>query len=278
MDVKSIERAPSSTKQPFMSKYLYLLLLWWLPVLLQAQQDKYAVELAAFAEPVEDGHFKDIAGVYETLDVNYIYRYYLDADSRSDAENKRKEVMNAGFVNARVVDFEALRAQCNATCQYIAPKATGNEIKPFIPKEEEIVTIPSLRCIFFDYDKSFLRPDAKFELNRLARLLRQQPTYTVEIDGHTDAHGSKEYNRELSEERADAAITYLIAQGIPATRIIKKTYGESDPIAINEYPSGQDASLGRQYNRRVEFTIRDQQGDVLGIVNEIRVPDSLQKD
>lgn len=261
-----------------MPKYLLLFLSCLVSALVHAQQSNYAVELAAFAEPVEDGHFKDIAGVYETLDANYIYRYYLDAASRSEAENKRKEVLKAGFVNARVVDFEALRAQCNATCQYIAPKATGNEIKPFIPQEEEIITIPSLRCIFFDYDKSFLRPDAKFELNRLARLMKQQPTYTVEVDGHTDAHGTQEYNRELSEERADAAVEYLVGQGVSPTRVVKKTYGESDPIAINEYPSGRDATLGRQYNRRVEFTILDQQGDVLGIVNEIRVPDSLQKD
>jgi outer membrane protein OmpA-like peptidoglycan-associated protein len=164
------------------------------------------------------------------------------------------------------------------TCQYIAPTATGNTIKPYIARTVEIVTLPSLRCIFFDYDKSFLRPDAKFELNRLARYLRQNPSYIVEVDGHTDAHGSKEYNRELSDDRATSAIEYLKQQGIPATNIIEKTYGESDPIAINEYPDGQDAALGRQYNRRVEFTIRDAQNDVLGVVNEIRVPESLQKD
>ncbi len=265
-------------KAPFMSKIIILFTFLLFSGLALAQNGKYAVEVAAFAEPVKDGHFKEIANVYETLDVNYIYRYYLDADSREDAEAKRSIVIKVGFVNARVVDFDALQAQCNMTCQYIAPKATGNTIKPYIAKAVEIVTIPSLRCIFFDFDKHYLRPDAKFELNRLARLMKQKPSYSVEVDGHTDARGSLNYNEELSDKRASAAIQYLVNRGISADRITEKVYGESNPIAINEYPNGKDAARGRQYNRRVEFTIRDGRGEVLGIVNKIRVPKSLQKD
>lgn len=244
---------------------------------LNAQNSPYAVEVAAFAEPVKDGHFKNLDNVYETLDANYIYRYYLDAKNRSDAEAKCKRVIEAGFVNAHVVDFQSLRSQCSITCQYVAPKATGNTIKPFVPKEEVVINIPNLRYIFFDFDKFFLRPDAKLELDRLAQLLHQQPSYTVEIYGHTDARGSTEYNRALSNKRTNAAIKYLTKLGISPNRLVEKTYGESTPIAINEYPDGQDAALGRQYNRRVEFTIKDGQGNILNIVNDIDIPNSLQK-
>ena len=236
----------------------------------------YAVEVAAFAEPVKNGYFKDLTGVYETLDVNYIYRYYMDAASRSDAEDKQKMVVQAGFVNARVIDFEALRAQGDVTCQYVTPKATGNSIKPLAVKEEVVMSTTNLRCIFFDFDRYFLRTDAKQELDRLAQFMRQNPSCSVDVNGHTDARGSQEYNKRLAQKRTGAAKQYLIKSGIASSRIAEKTYGENDPIAINEFANGQDATTGRQYNRRVAFTIRDSQGKVTSVVNEIRVPDDLQ--
>lgn len=262
-----------------MLKTVLLLAALSISTFLYAQRSNYAVEVAAFAERVDNGHFKTITGVYETLDVNYIYRYYMDAADRSDAESKQKKAIDAGFVNARVVDFEALRAQCDVTCQYVAPKATGNTIKPFVPKQETSspTTISSLRCIFFDFDKSFLRTDAKQELDRLAAVMRQDPTCTVDVNGHTDARGSQDYNSRLAKKRTAAARAYLIKSGIAASRVVEKTFGENNPIAINEHSNGQDATVGRQYNRRVAFTLRDSQGNVLGIVDEIRIPDALQK-
>lgn len=245
--------------------------------LLYAQKSNYAVEVAAFAQPVDNGHFKDIAGVYETLDGNYIYRYYLDANDLEDAQTKQKKAVNAGFVNARVINFENLRSQCDVSCQYIAPKATGNKIAPFVPKKEITNNITNLRCIFFDFDRYFLREDAKEELNRLAIVMRQQPTCTVDLNGHTDAKGSQAYNTQLAKNRTATAKKYLVKLGIAAHRIAEKTYGEKDPIAINNYSDGQDATVGRQYNRRVDFTLRDQQGKIIRIVDKIRVPDNLQQ-
>ena len=61
-----------------------------------AQKSNFAVEVAAFAEPVGLGYFKELKGVYETLDVNYIYRYYIDVSSESEAENKRQEALKMG--------------------------------------------------------------------------------------------------------------------------------------------------------------------------------------
>ncbi|MGH1338835.1 MAG: OmpA family protein [Aureispira sp.] len=259
-----------------MLKSVLLLFALSIATLLTAQRSNYAVEVAAFAEPVTNGHFKDIKGVYETLDVNYIYRYYVDAASRSDAEDKQKMVVQAGFVNARVIDFKALQAQCNATCQYVAPKATGNAIQPFVPKEEVAIVSTNLRCIFFDFDRYYLRSDAKEELDRLAQFMRQDPSCSVDVNGHTDARGSQEYNTRLAKKRTSAAKKYLIKSGIASSRITEKTYGENDPIALNEFADGKDATTGRQYNRRVAFTIRDSQGKVTSVVNEIRVPDALQ--
>jgi len=261
-----------------MLKSILITIIISLGSLLYAQKSNYAVEVAAFAEPVNNGHFKDIAGVYETLDANYIYRYYLDAKDLEEAQSKQKEALNAGFVNARVINFETLRSQCDVTCQYIAPKATGNRIAPFVSKKEVTNNITNLRCIFFDFDRYFLRDDAKEELKRLAVVMRQQSTCTVDLNGHTDAKGSQEYNTRLAKNRTAAAKKYLIQLGIASSRVAEKTYGENDPIAINNYSNGQDATIGRQYNRRVAFTLRNQQGKVIGIVDEIRVPDNLQQD
>lgn len=243
-----------------------------------AQQSRYAVELATFAEPVKDGHFKDMTDVYETLDNNYIYRYYIDAPSFEAADRLRRTAETKGFIHARVIDFEAMRQQCSITCQYVPPTATGNEIAPFVPVEEEVITLPSLHAIFFDYDKSNLRPDAQFELRRLAKFLVQNPNYTVVVSGHTDDHASVEYNDALAKRRADSAADYLENSGIAMDRIVERAYSELDPIAINEYDNGVDSPRGRQYNRRVEFRVLDENGTVLGIVNKIRVPDSLKKD
>lgn len=289
----------------------------------------FAVEVAAFAEPVPNGYFGDIDGVYETLDVNYIYRYHIDLPNLEAAEIKKKEVRAAGFINARVIDFVQLKKNCDALCQYDPPRKTGKKIRPFnplnstgsdenlgfasnkSPKEGGFTTyndnsnllnnssnsrtvydqnIPfpypssssssspeNFHCIFFDFDQSFIREDAKIELDRLVKLMQKNPTHQVEILAHTDARGSQKYNSALSMRRAVATQNYLTQKGIKRTKIIKKPFGESSPIALNQLPNGEDTALGRQLNRRVEFTILDKSGKVLNVVDKIRVPEKVQK-
>ncbi len=106
-----------------------------------------------------------------------------------------------------------------------------------------------LRGVNFDFDKSSLTPDAKTILDGVADELKAFPSIQVEIDGHTDAIGSDDYNQRLSEQRAASVVTYLAEHGIDAGRMSSKGFGESMPVADN----GTDE--GREQNRRVELKI-----------------------
>ncbi len=106
-----------------------------------------------------------------------------------------------------------------------------------------------LKNIFFDFDKTTLRPTSTAELDRLTKMLNDIPTLKIEISGHTDNIGSDEYNENLSEGRAKAVVDYLINRGIDPERLRFAGYGESQPIETN------DTKEGRQLNRRTEFEV-----------------------
>lgn len=106
-----------------------------------------------------------------------------------------------------------------------------------------------LNNIFFDYNEYKLLPDSYSELNRLVKLLKENPTLEVEISGHTDNIGSPSYNLNLSLKRAQEVVSYLILNGIEQNRIVAKGYGEKLPIESNQ------TEEGRKMNRRVEFKI-----------------------
>ncbi|MEI8114070.1 MAG: OmpA family protein [Bacteroidia bacterium] len=107
--------------------------------------------------------------------------------------------------------------------------------------------------IYYDLDKWNIRDDAKPSLDKLVGLLNHYPI-SVEIGSHTDSRASAKYNIELSQKRADAAVKYLIANGIDAGRLTYKGYGES--MLINKCADGVPCSEAEhQANRRTEFKI-----------------------
>lgn len=106
-----------------------------------------------------------------------------------------------------------------------------------------------LNNIFFDNDKFTLRKESEAELDNLHKLLTDNPTLKIEIDGHTDNRGGEDYNQKLSENRARAVVTYLVGKGISQSRLTYKGLGLTKPIANNA------SDEGRQLNRRTEFRI-----------------------
>jgi peptidoglycan-associated lipoprotein len=84
--------------------------------------------------------------------------------------------------------------------------------------------------IYFDYDQSEIRADAKAILDSKLPLLRANPSMKVRIEGNTDSRGSNEYNMALGLRRANAARRYLESQGIEAARIEVVSYGEERPV------------------------------------------------
>jgi len=104
--------------------------------------------------------------------------------------------------------------------------------------------------VLFDYNSSELRPESRATLGDLASNFRRYTDEIIDVEGHTDATGTPDYNQRLSERRADSVKGYLIDQGVLANHVNAVGYGETRPKASNDTPEG------RQLNRRVEIHIR----------------------
>ncbi|MBL0246536.1 MAG: DUF1508 domain-containing protein [Sphingobacteriales bacterium] len=129
-----------------------------------------------------------------------------------------------------------------------------------------------LHWILFDYDKFDIKTDAKQELQKMAAILKKNPTYIAELRAFTDARGSDDYNKNLSKNRAKAAKNVLLEAGVKTGNIKTSSFSKDKPIAENT-----DDDSGRKFNRRVELYIKDAKGkDVCqSIVPDI--PNNLKK-
>ena len=86
-------------------------------------------------------------------------------------------------------------------------------------------------------------------MDQIAQTFIDNPSYIIEIQGHTDNTGDPEKNLQLSQDRADAVLLYLVKKGISSDRMTSIGYGQNEPIADN------NTKAGRQKNRRVQFKI-----------------------
>jgi outer membrane protein OmpA-like peptidoglycan-associated protein len=105
--------------------------------------------------------------------------------------------------------------------------------------------------IFFATGSSRLLAKSFKSLKEVAQILKDNPSYNIDVDGHTDNTGSDELNQKLSENRANAVKQYLIGNNISAERIVATGFGERKPIADN------NTAVGRSKNRRVEMRLRN---------------------
>ena len=102
---------------------------------------------------------------------------------------------------------------------------------PMAGSQEDLVTNVGDR-VFFDFDKSRIRPDGEETLRRQSEFLRQNSTLTITVEGHCDERGTREYNLALGERRANAARNYLLSLGIAPERISTISYGKERPIVL----------------------------------------------
>ncbi len=108
--------------------------------------------------------------------------------------------------------------------------------------------------IHFDTDRDTIKPESNPILDSIATLLRDHPELTrVRVEGHTDNRGTAAYNKDLSQRRARSVVRALVQRGIAAERLRSEGYGFDRPVADNR------TALGRAKNRRVEFTILEEQ-------------------
>ncbi|HEX8656557.1 MAG TPA: OmpA family protein, partial [Hymenobacter sp.] len=107
-----------------------------------------------------------------------------------------------------------------------------------------------VKDILYDYDKFNIRPDAAIRLDTLVQTLVDNPKISIELSSHTDQRGKNVYNQKLSQQRAQAAVDYIVSKGIDKARITAKGYGESRPIVANP-----KSEADYQRNRRTEFRV-----------------------
>jgi outer membrane protein OmpA-like peptidoglycan-associated protein len=116
--------------------------------------------------------------------------------------------------------------------------------------------------IYYDYDKWDIRADAAERLDRVVTLMKDNPGLSVELGSHTDSRGADDYNQSLSQKRAEAAVAYIVSEGVAAQRISAKGYGEAQ--LSNRCRNGAECSEAEhQQNRRTELRITGISGDSL---------------
>ncbi len=114
---------------------------------------------------------------------------------------------------------------------------------------EELNAEKPMGMIHFDYDKFFIRDDAKSTLEANAAFLKKWRSVNLLIEGHCDERGTEEYNLALGEKRAKSTYDYLISLGISSGRLKIISYGKSQPVDMGHN------EIAWQKNRRAQFTI-----------------------
>lgn len=190
-------------------------------------------------------------------------------------ENKLKELTSdaQGKYNFGTVD-------CDTKLKIRAEKPTynTNEISVTIPNEsgttnskvaleltekplkpgDDLRTALGIEIIYFDLDKSNIRPDAAVELAKVLEVMKEYPNMKIDVRSHTDCRQTAKYNEALSDRRAKSTIAWLIKNGIAADRLTGRGYGESQ--LVNDCgcePTNESNCTEEQHqkNRRSEFII-----------------------
>ena len=130
-------------------------------------------------------------------------------------------------------------------------------------EDRSLVSIPLYRDlgkelrinpIYFDYNKSNIRPDAAAELDKIVNIMRDNGDLVIEVGSHTDSRGTTEYNQALSDRRAKSSVLYITENGIETYRVYGKGYGESQ--LVNQCEDGVKCTdPEHQKNRRTEFKV-----------------------
>ena len=201
----------------------------------------------------------------------------------NDGTNLKLSVKGDGSFEQEIqpdVDYVML-----ASCKGYLNHREEIKVKPSKESEEYTLQFPlaSIRVpvlidnIFYDFDRATLRPESTTALDELVGLLNENPNVTIELSAHADYRGSADYNKRLSQRRAESVVNYLIAHGIPKERLTPKGYGVEKPKTVRKkltekYPwlkendvlteefvkalkDEEKEEICNQLNRRMEFIV-----------------------
>jgi outer membrane protein OmpA-like peptidoglycan-associated protein len=123
----------------------------------------------------------------------------------------------------------------------------------YILDKKEIGTDLGPFMIYYNFDKFDIREDAKVELDKIVKIMNENPEVKIELGSHTDCRGSWSYNSRLSKKRAKSAADYIAERIINSERIVSKGYGESQ--SVSDCNCRACSKEEHQLNRRTEFII-----------------------
>jgi len=143
------------------------------------------------------------------------------------------------------------------TGKTFVPIELEKSVKP-LKSGDDIRTAFGIKIIYFDLDKSFIRPDAAVELAKILDVMEQNPTMEIDVRSHTDCRQTAKYNMALSDRRAKSTMAWLVEKGIAKSRLTGRGYGESQ--LVNDCgcePTNESNCTEEQHqaNRRSEFII-----------------------
>ncbi|SKB81504.1 Outer membrane protein OmpA [Salegentibacter holothuriorum] len=170
----------------------------------------------------------------------------------SDEDGNYKTTVNRNMeipLEAKQIEYKNFSATLNTSNMEDSEEMEYNiELQPVA----DVEYLAEINNIYFDFDKSNIRPDAAKELDKLVKLMRDEyPDLVIEVGSHTDKRGSEAYNEALAERRAHATRDYLIAEGIAKNRIKEQGYGERQPAIECDRCSKEQ----HQLNRRSMFSV-----------------------
>ena len=156
----------------------------------------------------------------------------------NDGTNLKLSVKGDGSFTQQIkpgVDYVFL-----GTCKGFLNHQEQLRVEPVTESEDYVLQFPLASImapvlidnIFYDFDKATLRPESKTALDDLVKLLNENPNITIELSAHTDYKGSAEYNKRLSQRRAESVVNYLIENGIATDRLTPVGYGKENPKKI----------------------------------------------
>ncbi len=134
---------------------------------------------------------------------------------------KKAEVTTTQETPKEAAPAEAPKAEAPAPAPEVAKEA---------PVEKAAAAAAGLQPVYFDFDKSFIRDDAKSVMKANAEWLKANPNVKIKIEGNCDERGTKEYNQALGQRRASSAKKYLTDMGISGSRISLISYGKEKPV------------------------------------------------
>jgi outer membrane protein OmpA-like peptidoglycan-associated protein len=123
------------------------------------------------------------------------------------------------------------------------------------PEEPLIIHAEDVVTVYFDFDKSILKPASIAKLDSIYKILTENPVATIQISGYTDGLGTDAYNNILSDRRARTCADYLIRKGIESSRVSFVSFGKCCPVEM-EIINGRDNPDGRSRNRRALINVK----------------------